>query len=563
MITFDSEDNGKGDCFLYGFFDGRKYIPFELRNYNDEIDFRKDIIKFIINSGETLFIAHNLEYDLSHIFQGEFLTVIDWYYSSNLIFAKLPKKNIKFIDSFHFSYVPLDDLGKEIRYKKKKIDVQNLFNEYKKNPDKVLSYNKTDCEIVYKYMERFIESIESDFNLKIKNTLSGTAQSIFLKNFTDLKLTGYNNSEDLLNSYYGGRVECFYIGEVDRPVFEIDVNSMYPYVMQNNLYPVSEYFESVKPVSDLYISEIEVEINPVHIPIIPVKKNKLFFGVGKFQTYATSIEIKKAMDEGQIKNIKYLRSFNFPETDYIFKKFIEFFYSKRKIAKDLKNEFESGYYKRIMNHVYGRFALHKELKKLTEITTENYDRIIPITRTAGYLPLDMSDKSKNYSLSIFVTAYARIELYNLLKKVSKFFDILYCDTDSCYFTSLKYIPLMNMIDIILKNFKIDNELGNYSLCCYESGIFYNVKAYLLNKYSDEKKIKLKGIRKEYREEFLTTGHTEYRKPLKMRSSLRNIKGIKVNSWELQSISRKGVYDKREKIKIAENLYSTKPLNMGE
>jgi len=39
--------------------------------------------------------------------------------------------------------------------------------------------------------------------------------------------------------YNGGRNECFYIGTLNsQKYYKLDVNSMYPYVMQNNKYPV-------------------------------------------------------------------------------------------------------------------------------------------------------------------------------------------------------------------------------------------------------------------------------------------------------------------------------------
>ena len=561
MITFDAEDDGKGDCFLMGFYDGNEYISFESKNYKTIIDFRQAQINFIINSGEKIFAAHNLEYDLSHIFQGEFLTVIDWYYSDSLIFAKLTGTSIKFIDSFHFSYCSLKQLGEEINTGKKYIDIKNIYEVYKLNPKKVLKYNLYDCKIVYDYMQRFTDTIENQFEVKIKNTLASTSQKIFLKNFCEHDIAGQNNNDELLKSYYGGRVECFYIGEINRPIFEMDVNSMYPYVMMNKKYPTTNFYESDKPYERNYIAEIQVTVKNVKIPIIPYRQNKLLFPTGNFKTFATSVEIDKALSENQIQEIHYIKVYNFPALDFVFKNFIDYFYKQRKNAKDRKNKFDSEYYKRIMNHLYGRFALHKELKKLTRITVKNYNKIIPVTDSAGYITLNMNDKSKNYALSLFVTSYARIYLYELLKKVSKHFDVIYCDTDSCYFTKLEYTPLMNMIDTIYKNFNIDNKLGNYSLECYESGIFYNVKAYLLNKYTDDKKIKLKGVKKEFREQFFKNDFVEYKKPKRMRSYLRSIQNVKVNEWELFSISRKGVYDKRVMIQIDKNLYKTAPLKM--
>ncbi|GAI80077.1 unnamed protein product, partial [marine sediment metagenome] len=40
-------------------------------------------------------------------------------------------------------------------------------------------------------------------------------------------------------SYKGGRVECFYLGDLtNENYYMLDVNSLYPFVMRNNVYPV-------------------------------------------------------------------------------------------------------------------------------------------------------------------------------------------------------------------------------------------------------------------------------------------------------------------------------------
>ena len=44
-------------------------------------------------------------------------------------------------------------------------------------------------------------------------------------------------------SYYGGKVECFYIGKREGAFYQVDVNSMYPWVMKECLMPV-EIIES-------------------------------------------------------------------------------------------------------------------------------------------------------------------------------------------------------------------------------------------------------------------------------------------------------------------------------
>lgn len=564
MISFDAEDDGKGNIFLMGFYDGYKYKSFESKDFKDLNIFRRAVIDYILDSEEKIFVAHNLEYDLSHIFQGDYLTCLDWYYSSGLIYAKFVNTKIRFIDSFHFSYSSLAEIGKQIKHSKQAINIENIYEEYLKNPDKVKGYNQTDCEITHKYMTAFYTAVETEFDFSIenKNTLASVAQSIYMTHFSQWEVAGVNYDERLLNAYYGGRVECFYTGKIENTIYEIDVNSMYPFVMQN-LFPVSEFFETDKPATENYIAHIKVNVKPdIYIPVLPFRTNKLLFPAGSFETWVTNIELEKAIAESQIIDFEYIKCFNFTEMDFVFKKYIDYFYSKRKHAKETGNSFESGYYKRIMNHLYGRFALHKELKRLTRITPENINQIIPVTNSAGYMSIKSSNKSKNFALAIYVTSYARTFLFDILKKVNEKYDVLYCDTDSCYFTAFNGDEIQTVIENTEKMFDVSNSLGSFSMNAYSSGAFYNAKAYILNKFSDETKVKLKGIKKEYRQEYLETGKTKYRKPVRMRTALRSTKGISVNSWEYQEISRRGIYEKRKMIPVSSELNKTEPLIIG-
>lgn len=568
MISFDTEDDSCGNCFLCIFYNGKKYTIFEKKYYKSQNKFREKIIDFIYNNNKEKFFAHNLEYDLSHIFQGVYLTLIDWYYSDKLLFAILKnnkREKTLFLDSFSFSLSSLAVIAKQMNMKKFDVNIKKLEEEYIKNPEKIINYCKNDCLIVYNYMSQFENFIKESFNLPLKYTIAGTAQNIYLKKFSNLKfdIQGKNINKELLNAYYGGRVECFHIGIVNRPVFELDVNSMYPFVMSNFKYPVKDNYISVNPVEKMYVSQIKVKIKKCDIPVLAYREKKLLFPIGEFTTWSTNIEIEKAIKEKQIIDIEYIKTYNFYETDFIFKEFVNYFYDLREQAKKDKNIFLNKLYKRILNSVYGRFALHKELKILTSITDKNESYIEKINNIAGYVPLVINSvKNKNFSIPIFVTSYARVILFDLIKKIKNLkFDILYCDTDSCHFSRFEYNPLFNDIYLLLKNFNIDNKIGNYSLKVYKSGIYQNCKAYLLHSYLECDVIKLKGIKEENKKEFFIKGKTQFKKPVKMRSSLRSIKGLKVNSWEDNPVERRGIFDKRKLLKLNDDLFFTEPLKM--
>ena len=70
----------------------------------------------------------------------------------------------------------------------------------------------------------------------MKITLAGLSLAMFRRKFQKEDIRYNNHLQDwFFKSYYGGRVEAFFIGECKAFVF--DVNSMYPFSMVNCIFP--------------------------------------------------------------------------------------------------------------------------------------------------------------------------------------------------------------------------------------------------------------------------------------------------------------------------------------
>ena len=400
------------------------------------------------------------------------------------------------------SFSSLSTVAKSIGLEK--METESFYN---------IEYCKQDCRIVYEYMKEFSDITIDEFDLKIKNTLAGTAQNIYLKRFNDYNVGGKNVADEILNFYFGGRTECFKIGELRQPVYALDINSSYPTSMFNNVFPIDEFYITKKPETVLWFAECELEVNDCYVPVIPLRTDKLLFPAGKFKAFINSVEYRQAEQTGQIKSIKFERVYNFKESAYIFMDFVKYFYEKRKISKDKGDTFKSQFYKLILNSTYGRFALSGNLKVLTEYN--NASGYYETFRDNELMYKDLiltGNNSKNYALPAFITAYSRVLLFELVQKVlSLKGEILYCDTDSIFFTMTENID--KDTKIILENIPVNNELGKYSLEVYKAMDIYNVKAYILYNFDDSVNAKCKGIPKDKRLEFLQTGKTNYSRPV--------------------------------------------------
>lgn len=500
MISFDTENNN--DILTLCCFYGRKQKVFDYKNFKNQDSMRTSIINFIASNPD-MYVSHNLEYDLVNIFYPDYMSYLDLFYKGRLLFADLQKKRIRFKDSFNFSFSSLKNVGKNIGLEKMETD--DFYN---------VAYCMRDAEIVYKYMDQFQDKISQDYRLAIKNTLAGTAQNIYLKRYDSFDIGAKNFNPDLLRWYYGGRTEMFIKGQIDYPIYLIDINSSYPSAMLEYL-PHSECYESIEPETIMYLSEIEIELSDMDFPILPYRDERLLFPVGKFRTCATSVELNylKESYSSHIKSLRYIKTYNFKDRDFVFSAFINHFYEKREQAKIQSNSFDSSFYKLVMNSVYGRFAVNGGIDKVNDGETT-------------VLEID-SVKSINFSIPIFITAYARIALYRMIEKVKEIGGtLIYTDTDSVMFTFFDHKDHEKKIK---ETFEIDNKLGHYSLEKFSSGYFHNLKMYILG---DDEKITCKGISgTENKKEFITTGKTTVKKPVKYRQSVKSVQGLKANFWE--------------------------------
>ncbi|GAI11998.1 unnamed protein product, partial [marine sediment metagenome] len=103
-------------------------------------------------------------------------------------------------------------------------------------------YCRRDVEIEFENFKIFIRFLERNHIARLCYTRGSTAMAAFLLNHYTTKIYIHNNKQAIKlerDSYKGGRVECFYLGELKNDnYYMLDVNSLYPFVMRNNVYPV-------------------------------------------------------------------------------------------------------------------------------------------------------------------------------------------------------------------------------------------------------------------------------------------------------------------------------------
>jgi hypothetical protein len=331
--------------------------------------------------------------------------------------------NLIFQDSYRFVPMSLNKLSFLLLNKQKKefdldnFNIEKLQEIFQNNNkfDKLIEYCLYDSLLLYESMILIQNTFWKEFNVDItlKSTISNTAVNLFLSRYynfpyqyywsTSLKKDGlsakltYDNKlitvsthhhaifytkpfleQQLRNAYYGGRTELFQPESKNGFVF--DVNSLYPFVLMNDMpygSPIYddkyrnwtiEEFESFFGFFKIYfVTPPNYALLPVLPRRYPPPINHNVYSLGIGEGWYFSEEIKLARQMGY--KIKIIESIKFyPHKG--FSNFItDFFNLRQKYPKGHPINLVT---KGILNSTYGRFGI--SLTNHTQMKTFNYKK---------------------------------------------------------------------------------------------------------------------------------------------------------------------------------------------
>lgn len=504
LIFYDIETrivNGKMEFRLGAFTcEGFSFLCYDVDTFTDKLIGLTDKRK------TNMIIAHNGQFDfaiLNHDYFNNFelKTFSTNPFIVNYVYRDLHKHstNIIFIDSMSFFKNSLDELGKIFNQEKFTVDVlRDIF-------DSEIGYYCVQDTIVIQDVMNFINDQCIKYDIQFPLTFAQMAYLIYKKHFLNATLTCPDIPEIMLlerEGYFGGRVEVFDFNKYDAEVF--DINSLYPYVMRNNYFPIGiiSYYnrdncfsnqESVSVLlqekienNELVMARVLVRVDNCYIGPIPKRMNgKIVFPCGEFETTLCTPELQLVKD-----NIIEVREMTVYIREKIFSNYVDTFYSERQ--KYDKKHPNNLFYKLLMNSLYGKFGQRRfefsrfeELDGILKYGTTDLDvgdeeliRIDFFNGMAYRKDIFYDNKFAFVAISAFVTSYARVELYESL--INNLDSLIYCDTDSMF---LKDSP---------KQILIGDKLGEWEL-------EHNYKDFeaLGNKhYRAKGLLKVKGVPKE-------------------------------------------------------------------
>ena len=396
--------------------------------------------------------GHNVFFDLQasdffyHMSKSGW--VLRFWYDKGLTYILSISKGrrvITCISTTNYFPVSLKALGDLIGLEKIEVD-------FKTTPRSELKeYCKRDVEIVRKAVDYWIEFVDVHDLGNFSMTRAAQAFTAFRHRLHGCKIAIHKEeslSEFERKAYHGGRVECGFIGKVERgPFVSLDVNSMYSYVMKAFEYPV-RYVDSIpdpdaRQIKDCLknycvIARVFLDTSE---PVYAVRRfHKVVFPVGRFAAYLCTEGLKYALSH---RHVQYIEEIKIYQKGRPFIPYVDFFHTLKEKYEAEKNLIMRRICKDYLNSLYGKFAQKRPVTEEEEqITYSGYERTETKDLVTGKTEITIRMLNKFMiiygeetgrralvAVSAHVTENARLHLWNIMKDIG-IGKILYCDTDS-------------------------------------------------------------------------------------------------------------------------------------
>jgi hypothetical protein len=276
------------------------------------------------------------------------------------------------------------------------------------------TYNKTDCEILWKAIAQFEEEIVG-LGGQLQQTIASTAMNLFRRAFLKRDIfTSESLNKIAQDSYFASRVEVISRNAEDFLIY--DINSSFPYSMTFPLPGNLMSYQNVLPDNDsdecIYLANVTIEVPDMHLPPLPYRKdNRVFFPVGRWRSWFTSTDIRLALENGAILHKVH--------EVYLFEPFMDFSEYAKKIyalRAEAKTDFRKLVLKYLLNSLYGKTAESTQKQEML-INPEEIDRSTMQMLQPGVWLCEKPAviAHRHVVVASVITSLARRTLYNYAK----------------------------------------------------------------------------------------------------------------------------------------------------
>jgi len=529
IITFDVEtlryeQSGKDGLIeiqklgYYSIFDGENYY-----NGLSKFEFLNHIKKLLTKYNKIIMVAHNMKFDLQALgLINDFVSCKDFLGMEQktcmldgvfYIKYKNKKKSLEFLDSFNYFKTSLKQIAKDFGEKIYKDEDYKLSAKQWTNKIKTEIENKDfsgagqDCYLLYQLMQHMQENKNISWGLSSASSAFRTWKNEY--NNYDINVPEKMN-DIFLQSYRGGRNELYSNNEYN-DIIDVDINSLYPYVMQHFKYSIKlkrkldiskisiDYLlESIKNQTYNYLFNVDFILKGKRNPVMLKSKS------GKLMQFQ---EAKNVWITGQefyylheVADVKINECYQFYNSD-LFSEYVNKFYEYKKNSDGVEKQF----YKLMLNSLYGKFGQHKKIKHFVQYEELGEIGIIlknAYNREKSYMKVNevnyslypdfcvySEDKESKYPILIASEITANARLVNYVKQRELGFEnVIYTDTDS-------FFCKRNEKTIEIINKYMGEEIGQWKIENEGKFIGYACKNYEFIDKDGKIHRKLKGMKK--------------------------------------------------------------------
>ena len=489
-----------------------------------------DFIKFCSKSKNHVLYFHNLKFDCEYIISyllkngfthikektekadKTFTTIISGmgqFYSIEIYFKVLKKKvnKVTIYDSLKILNFSVEQIAKDFDLPIRKLELD--YNEKREIGHKLtqheIDYITNDVEIMARALNVMFNAgltkmtIGSDALHDYKRTCSN-----FNKYFPTLPS---EIDKDIRRSYRGGftYLNPLYKGKESTKGYVLDVNSLYPSVMVNDILPYGQpvFFMGEYEEDNLYKLYVQTltcsfEIKEGMIPTIQIKNHLSFIpneylesSHGEVVTLTlTSVDLKLFKEHYNIYDLTYVSGWKFRGVKGLFTDYINYWTDEKIKAKKNNNPSMYRISKLMLNSLYGKMGLNPLVKsKFPYLDDEGVVRY-------GFFPTE-ERKPVYIPVASFITSLARkktIESSQAIRDYSKRVYgedyYIYSDTDSIHLKYIDPIELANIIEIDdyrLGAWKVESE--------FVRGKYLRQKCYIEESPTGEMNVTVAGLPK--------------------------------------------------------------------
>jgi len=439
------------------------------RSYKTGKGFYEWVKKQLITQHATRIMSANIWFDFRVSGLYKYMKADKWvcvsaFNKGHTLIVRFAKGNyrLEFVNVQNYFNVPVKVIGISFNLPKLEVNFDTVSDA------DLEVYCRRDVEIIYTAVRELYLFILQNKLGSMPYTLPSVSYSIFTHSFMHKRIFVHDDKDILeleRHSYFGGRCECFQIGKLGKGThYKLDINSMYPYVMKENDFPLKHLKTGIDINPRVLIKAAKAYcfvaqcLIDTDIPVYAYRNNeKVIFPIGKFTTTLSTGSLLYGIEHGHVKKVLKVACYRKAN---IFYNFVDYFYTKRLEYRAVKNPAFAYMCKLILNSLYGKFG-----QKTSHLVysgengnVEDFRRLIIDYNTHKtsihqiFFGLETiteqgEDEAGNSmpAISAHVTDYARLYLWKLIE-AADIKNCFYCDTDSLIVNEAGYKKLTPFID---------------------------------------------------------------------------------------------------------------------